>query len=113
MLTHGALYFDGGEFGHYGVFAGSEILKTITEAIDLALIDPTGSVSFEFSGVIVTVEQDSDLRLILRDWYRALDGYISRVDAHPTAILSLEELASDQLIREEKAQRRARKRTRG
>lgn len=113
MLRFGDLYFDGGQIGNYKVLGGADIHKTIRDAIDLASIDPTGSVSFDFNDVHVTVEPNSDPTLILRDWKRAINGCIDRVRPHPAATLSAQEVKRDRLILLEAARQRRREMKRG
>jgi hypothetical protein len=68
-------------------------------------------VTFEHSGVNITVAADSDADLIVRDWWRATDGYIGKnVGPYPRAEMTPEELASDARIEDENEARRNAKR---
>jgi hypothetical protein len=64
-------------------------------------------VSFDFNGVKVSVCQDSDPKLIYRDWSRTLSGYTSskKVGPYPKAELSAKEVANDGRIQAEKEAR--------
>lgn len=94
------------EDGTFDAMAGSSIQPTIAEAIETA-----GSIgeaiSFDFNGVTVVVEANSNAELVYRDWNRALNGYIGKnVGPHPKETLSEDELASDARIEAENKQRR-------
>lgn len=81
---------------------GSSIEPTVKEAIRLAKREKGNSVTFNFNGVEITVEPNSDPNLILRDWRRALNGYIDKnVGPHPKAKLSKEEKDHDAFIEAE------------
>lgn len=109
-------------------WAGSEITRTIAKAIETAknadqsfannasvqlasLLSgkpvPMFLVSFDFNGVKVSVCQDSDPKLIYRDWSRTLSGYTSgkKVGPYPKAELSAKEVANDGRIQAEKEAR--------
>lgn len=92
--------------GELTVMAGSDISNTVAEAIEIARgLDKT--FKFEFNGVVVTVESDSNPELILRDWRRALNGYTEKtVGPKPKAELSAEELANDARIEADNQARR-------
>lgn len=78
-----------------GVAAGASIADTITEAIGLAS-RLVCAVRFEFNGVTVTVHSDSNPETVLRDWRRALEGYIDKaVGPHPNPDLTDEEREND------------------
>ncbi len=90
---------------------GSEIHSTVVQAIEMAklynqlgliLFDnfvPMSLISFDFNGVKVDVCQDSDPKLIYRDWERARSQYIiGKVGPYPKAELSAKDLASDKRI---------------
>lgn len=94
------------EDGSFRAMAGSSIQPAIAEAIEIA-----GSVgeaiSFDFNGVTVTIEANSNVELIYRDWNRALNDYIGKnVGPHPKETLSEDELANDALIEAKNEQRR-------
>lgn len=112
---------------------GDEITRTIAKAIEIAknadrnfnniaavqltsLLSgkpvPMFLVSFDFNGVKVIVCQDSDPKLIYRDWSRALSGYTSgkKVGPYPKAKLSAKEVANDGRIQAEKEARWAKER---
>ena len=79
---------------------GASIQQEIRRAIDIARNggDP---VKFDFNGVNVVVNSDSDPDLICRDWSRGISGYLGEnptVGPHPSQSLSTEELASDAAI---------------
>lgn len=72
--------------------ATSSIKPTIKEAIELAKNEDGGSVSFDFNDIEITVEPNSNPDLILRDFWRALDGHIDKnVGPHPKYELSEED----------------------
>lgn len=88
--------------GTFEALVGSRIQKVLDEAIGIALClgQP---ISFDFNGVAVTVESDSNAELIYRDWARALSGYIgNNVGPHPKETLSEEERENDARIKVEK-----------
>lgn len=59
-------------------------------------------VTFEFNGVNVSIRKDSNPDLILRDWNRALNGYIgSEVGPYPQDELTEEDRANDARIEAE------------
>ena len=92
--------------GSLDVMPGSTIDHTVNEAIGLA-ISRQEALKFEFNGVTVTVEADSNPELILRDWRRALNGYTEKtVGPKSKAELSVEELANDARIEAENQARR-------
>lgn len=98
------------EDGTFNAMAGSSIQPTIAEAIET-----TGSIgeaiSFEFNGVTITVEANSNADLVYRDWNRALNDYIGKnVGPHPKETLSEDELANDARIKAENEQRRQERR---
>jgi len=80
------------------VSAGSNITSTITEAITLTrALD--ADIQFDFNGITVTVNQDSNPDLIYRDWNRALSGYIkNKVGPNPATVLTTDEILSDAKI---------------
>jgi len=55
-------------------------------------------VVFMFGGVILNVGPESDLDLLLRDFHRAMSGYIPTVGPNPKPKLSPEDLANDERI---------------
>jgi hypothetical protein len=93
------------EDGTFDAMAGSQIQPTIAEAIDTAFaLEQT--ISFEFNGVTVTVEANSNAELVYRDWDRALAGYTdTNVGPHPKETLSEDELANDARIKAENDKR--------
>ncbi len=97
----------------FDVASGSQITRTISEAIELSRrfgwhdFDEKGAeISFEFNGVNVTVKEDSDPKLIHRDWSRGLSGYITEVGPYPKPELSEEDKANDARIEAENELRR-------
>jgi len=54
-----------------------------------------------YGGVDITVSSTSNPRLILRDYLRAVSGYIDEVGPDPKYSLSDEEIASDEEIRQD------------
>lgn len=92
--------------GTWEVYAGCNIEPTVIEAIRIA-DESRKRVTFKFNEVIVNVDGDSDPALILRDWSRAMNGYIpgNIVDAHPKATLSVEEVENDSRIQKENDER--------
>lgn len=85
---------------------GSHIDATIQEAIELAQ-DEQRFITFDFNGVTITVDAESDPSLIYRDWNRALSGYIpKKVGPRPSPALSEEEKAKDAQIEAENEARR-------
>lgn len=89
--------------------AGSEISQTIREAIEISGtygwtdFDYKGAlVKFDFNGVMVSVQTDSDPELIYRDWNRAMNGYIDKaVGPYPNPVLTHEEKETDARIEAE------------
>lgn len=93
--------------GVFKVYGGANITSTIAEAIQRAA-DTLNHVAFEFNGVTVTVAPTSDPALILRDWTRALSGYIDkRVGPHPALTLADAERAHDAEVEASNEARRA------
>ena len=98
----------------FDVVPGAEITETINQAIQLSKrfgwhdSDKKGAeISFEFNGVGVSVKEDSDPKLIHRDWSRALSGYIDEsVGPYPKLELTSEDLANDARIEVENEQKR-------
>jgi hypothetical protein len=85
-------------------WAGGEINETIKRAIAEATAC-NDFVEFDFNGVRVIVEKNSRPKLIYRDWYRALSGYLGEnpsVGPWPKDVLSKEEIDSDNAIQAEK-----------
>lgn len=94
------------ENGVYSVMAGANITDTVVEAIALS-VDENRTITFEFNGVMVNVQSDSEPELIYRDWSRALNGYIeSNIGPHPNPVLTNEEKANDDRIEAENERRR-------
>ncbi len=85
---------------------GSSVTTTISEAITLAN-NLDADIQFDFNGVTITVNQDSNPDLIYRDWSRALSGYTnSAVGPSPNPILTAEEIANDNRIEAENERKR-------
>lgn len=77
-----------------------EIEEAISDAIDQAREFKT-TMYFKFSGITVMVRQDSNAKLILRDWLRTFLGYIDgKVGPYPNPNLTEEERAHDAQIEE-------------
>ncbi len=77
--------------GVFEVSPGAEINRTIQEAIELSRKEGV-IIAFDFNGVLVKVQADSDPILIYRDWHRAMNGYIEKV-VEPDPIAELSEAA--------------------
>lgn len=62
------------------------------------------TVQFEFDGVLIRVNYDSDVGLIKRDFRRQRGGYISEdvIGPYPKAMLSKQERASDKAIQDKR-----------
>lgn len=88
-----------------GATVGSEISGTIRQAISYAIFNI--NIKFEFNGVTIIVAGDSDPNLILRDWRRAMSGFIDKqVGPYPPAQLSQAEIDNDarlQAIKDEES----------
>lgn len=94
------------EDGTFSVMCGSTINTTIAEAITLAA-EENRTIKFEFNGVMVSVNGDSNPDLICRDWSRALSGYIEKnVGPNPNPVLTDAEQASDAQIEAENERKR-------
>jgi len=79
-----------------------EIKGTIDAAISRAKQNES-AVVFQFNGVTVVVTDQSKSWLILRDWQRAMKGYLGKnatVGPHPKPELSLVENAVDTIFKE-------------
>lgn len=73
----------------------------IIDAISLSADEKSGSLVFEFKGVVITVHPDSNHELIYRDYNRAWRGYIDKnVGPTPTPTLTDKEKESDAQIEE-------------
>ena len=80
---------------HFDAMVGSEITRTIEAAIELASDDANG-VEFEFNGVTVHVNSNSNPVLLYREWNRAMRaGHKGPVGPYPAAELTAKELADD------------------
>ena len=80
---------------HFDAMCGSEITRTIEAAIELASDDANG-VEFEFNGVTVHVNSNSNPVLLYREWNRAMRaGHKGPVGPYPAAELTAKELADD------------------
>ena len=85
--------------GVFDVMTGSNITDTIAEAIALSA-KKKRTIKFEFNGVTVSVNSDSNHELIYRDWSRSLSGYIGKsVGPNPNPVLTDAEKASDARIK--------------
>jgi hypothetical protein len=74
---------------------GSHIENAIEQAIAIAAELDTEA-EFDFNGVTVRLRADSDVRLVCRDWSRAMSKYIEGpVGPYPAAELTAEERAND------------------
>ncbi len=94
------------EKGVFDVMCGSDITSTIAEAITLAT-EQKRLIAFEFNGVVVRVDSDSNPKIIYRDWNRALSGYTDKtVGPHPKTKLTAEDKASDARIEAQNEKRR-------
>ena len=101
--------------------AGAEIRQTIKVAIGFAVKENVrlyrdepertrqyvprdrAEVHFDFNGVRLRVRQDSDIDLILRDWDRALQGWMPGKDVgpHPAPVLTESDLAYEAVAKAE------------
>lgn len=92
--------------GEHLVLPGSDIARTIAEAITLSSAGQP--FTFEFNDVLVSVLPDSDPELIYRDWRRVLSGYVeaTAVGPHPKPDLTIEEMENDRRIEAENKRRR-------
>lgn len=91
----------------YEAMGGELINNAIKAAIALAK-EKHCTVESIFNGVTILVESDSDVGLIMRDWHRALSGYIpSPVGPYPVETLTAAELDSDAGIEAKNEARRA------
>lgn len=90
------------------VLPGSEIHTVIADAIRRA--EKIGDqCQFDFNGVTIIVDSDSDPELIHRDWCRALYGYLGKspsVGPFPSVQLSSEEIERDREVEERNQKRR-------
>lgn len=81
--------------------AGDHIEKVLSVAIARA-IDTEAEVFFDFNGAEVHVRSDSSPELILRDFYRYMEGCLKgQVGPYPPLELSIEALGNDARIRSE------------
>lgn len=95
----------------YDIIPGADIIATITKAISLSTKEKR-PITFNFNGVTVTVCSNSDPKLILRDWWRALNGYIDKnVVPYPNPTLTNEEKVGDAQIETENARKWEEQRT--
>jgi len=96
--------------GTYTVKRDSTITYAIREAIDIAKREKKLT-TFRFLDIVITVAHDSNLEIIRREFYRAINGYISKeIGPYPKAELSPEDLANDAKIEAEKEQKRQERR---
>lgn len=80
-------------------FLGRDISSAVEEAIKVANLTDR-RVGFGFNGVEVEVLRQSKPQLILRDWWRAMEGCISGiVGPVPAPLLTEEEQANDERVR--------------
>lgn len=92
-----------------GVQIDTAIAKALERANAFGIHKMPLQVTFEFNGVNVSVRNDSNPDLILRDWNRALNGYIgTEVGPYPKEELTEEDRANDARIKAENEARRQR-----
>jgi len=87
---------------------GNEINSTIKNAIEES-VRCGDACQFDFNGVTVLVDAESDPRLIHRDWLRGMSGYLGdnpTVGPHPAPELTEEDIASDNSVQEENDRKR-------
>ena len=87
----------------FGVISetGANITDRITEGIAFAAKEKR-DIAFEFNDVIITVNEDSDQKLIYRDYLRADKGYIEKdVGPYPKPVLTDKEKTDDARIKAE------------
>lgn len=100
------LYLEPAQNGMYRVHSSVLIEMGIHHATALAAY-LQAPVVFEFNGIIMTVDRDSDPKLLYRDYDRALIGCIDRhVGPYPKAVLTAEEIEHDAAIRAEVNEKR-------
>lgn len=94
---------------------GSNIESAVNQAIagvisgEAPIDHKHGGFAFSFNGVEIVVAGDSDAGLILRDWRRAMAGYIKGpVGPYPVNELAAEELESDRKVEAQNEERRQR-----
>ena len=89
----------------------STIQAAISKAISRSRDHFNGrTCKFDFNGVGVLVDANSDPRLIYRDWQRAMSGYLGEnpsVGPHPKAELSETEINSDNAVKSENERKAA------
>lgn len=91
----------------YEVTAGALLENTIDEAIKISN-EQMRLVSFNFNGVVISIRCDTEKGLILRDYNRAICGYINKnIGPHPPRVLTDEELINDARVARENENRRA------
>lgn len=86
------------------IYGGASIVPTIAEVIGRA--NTEGALEFDFNGVTVQVEGDSNPELIYRDWERGMlrsGGFT--VTPYPPVELSDEDKAEDARLRHEQEER--------
>jgi len=88
------------------------IKKLIENSSNMSSKYVTVESEYDFNGVKLVLRSDSDPKLIYRDWYRALSGYITRqVGPYPKKVLGQDDLDNDAAVEaknEEKRQKRDR-----
>ena len=93
------------------VSLGSTIQAAISDAIVRSRDEFSGrTCKFDFNGVGVLVDADSEPSLIYRDWRRAMSGFLGEdpsVGPHPKAELSEVELNSDNAVKAENERKAA------
>jgi hypothetical protein len=94
MGTKDLKHFSRTDDGALWAVMNSYIEQVVPEAISIA--DAQGApFTFEFNGVDVTVEGNSDAELIVRDWWRASRTGGMVVGPHPNPVVTDEEQKDD------------------
>lgn len=89
--------------GPYLVMVGARIRETVLEAIEISERNHGIQVSFSFNNIRIRVKSDSDVDLIVRDFFRMQRRSRPRqVGPYPQAELSPEELAFDREMEEKR-----------
>jgi hypothetical protein len=89
------------------IFAGCDIEKVILDCLGiLKLISKKQFITFDFNSLNVTIKQDSDSNLLLRDFFRALNGHITKnIGPYPIVDLDPEIIINEQSVNETKAKK--------
>ncbi|MCR4336713.1 MAG: hypothetical protein NUV91_02760 [Candidatus Omnitrophica bacterium] len=86
---------------------GSNIVQAIATALRLSNLN-SRVIRMKFNDITIVVAPDSDSKLLLRDFHRAIQGsHHENVGPHPAPVLTSEEIAHDDAILAENAHRRA------